>query len=156
MNKIKNNYRKAVFVVAYAKNYYKKIEYLLLKRKLHWVGWEFPKGGIEKGEEPIETAKRELIEESGLQPLRIIPFHLRGEYKYKKILPDRPKIIGQNYILFAAEVNKAEVKFDKREHSGFVWANFKQSKKKLTWPNQRKSLRIVNRYLINKKIKIKN
>jgi len=45
----KGKYRKAVFVLLYSKTK-KWIEYLLLKRKLHWKGWEFPKGKIEPGE----------------------------------------------------------------------------------------------------------
>ena len=44
-----NNYRKSVFIVVYRKTE-KGILYLILKRKLHWVGWEFPKGGIEPEE----------------------------------------------------------------------------------------------------------
>ena len=36
-----------------------------MKRKKHWVGWEFPKGGVDKGESPRETAIRETKEECG-------------------------------------------------------------------------------------------
>ena len=49
-------YRKAVFIVTYLKTK-KGIKYLILKRKLHWVGWEFPKGGLEKKEKKIQGAK---------------------------------------------------------------------------------------------------
>ena len=56
---LKSKYRKAVFVVGYAKTQ-KGIEYILLKRKLHWKGWEFPKGKIDEGENKLETARREL------------------------------------------------------------------------------------------------
>jgi len=47
----KETYRKAVFVVVYRETKTgKDRKYLILKRKLHWKGWEFPKGGLEKGE----------------------------------------------------------------------------------------------------------
>jgi ADP-ribose pyrophosphatase YjhB (NUDIX family) len=66
---VKQKYRLAVFIVVYrrTKNFFgnKKIKYLLLKRKKHWVGWEFPKGGVDKGESPRETAIRETKEECG-------------------------------------------------------------------------------------------
>lgn len=43
-------------------------EVLCLKQYRHAVGgweWELPAGGIEKGESPLKTAQRELIEETG-------------------------------------------------------------------------------------------
>ncbi len=43
-------------------------EVLCLKQYRHAIGsweWELPAGGVEKGEEPLKTAQRELIEETG-------------------------------------------------------------------------------------------
>jgi hypothetical protein len=43
---VKEKYRKAVFIVVYrrTKNIFnKQNKLLILKRKLHWAGWEFPK-----------------------------------------------------------------------------------------------------------------
>ncbi len=34
---------------------------------LHRYSWEIPEGGCPEGEEPLETAKRELLEEMGLE-----------------------------------------------------------------------------------------
>ena len=39
-------FRNAIFAVAYSREG-DNIKYLLLKRKKHWIGWEFPKGGID-------------------------------------------------------------------------------------------------------------
>lgn len=142
-------YRKAVFVVVYSKTE-KEIEYLILKRKLHWNGWEFPKGGLEGLKEIIFTknaVKRELREETGLNPIKIIKFSVKGRYKYNKQLKDRPGIIGQEFILYAAEVKKQKIKIDALEHSDYKWALFKEALKKLTWQNQKKCLKIVNSYL---------
>ena len=153
-------YRKAVFVLGYAKTNssrsgrVKGIEYLLLKRKLHWKGWEFPKGKIEKGEKKAETAKRELKEERGLSPVgrKIKKFNFSGKYKYKKILPDRPQYIGQTFSLFSAEVKKGgKITLDPKEHNGHKWVDFSKALKMLKWSNQKKSLRMVNYWLTKRK-----
>ena len=143
----KQIYRKAVFIVVYRINQEtKKPEYILLKRKLHWKGWEFPKGGIDKNETILQTVKRETKEETGFKPMKIINFNIKVKYKYAKILKDRPSVIGQTYHLLAAEINPKDnkIKMDTTEHSSFIWLPFKEAIKKLTWNNQKKALRIVN------------
>ena len=98
--KIRKGYRKSVFLVIYfIKN--KKIEYLILRRKLHWIGWEFPKGGINFFESEKHAVKRELNEETGLTAVKIKRFENSEKYKYKKKFLDRPGIIGQKYQLYA-------------------------------------------------------
>lgn len=142
-------YRKAIFAVVYSRTP-KGIEYLILKRKKHWRGWEFTKGKIEGFELKRKAVKREVKEETGLQVLKIKKFNVSGSYKYNKKLKDRPRIIGQTYHLFAVEVKKGKVKLDKLEHSDYKWLKFDEAIKKLTWPNQKKCLKIVNGWL-NKK-----
>ena len=140
-------YRQGIFIVAYAieKN---KIYYLILKRKLHWSGWEFPKGGKESSESYDKGIRREIFEETWKKPLKIINLNINGKYKYKKKLKDRPEIIGQTYKLYAAEIKKEGIKIDKIEHSNYKWLDFKKAVGKLTWENQRKCLKIVNNFLI--------
>ena len=144
----KGRYRKAVFIVTYS-NIEDKIYYLILKRKLHWKGWEFPKGGMKFFETKKHAVKREIKEETGLKILKINKFNLKGKYRYNREFKDRPKIIGQNYTLFAVKTKKGKVKLDKLEHSGYKWMNFNEAMKKLTWKNQKKCLKVVNAYLLH-------
>lgn len=154
----KRGYRPAVFIVVYRK--YKlpsllrlqttkkeEIRYLILKRKKHWKGWEFPKGGIDAGEKMMTTAKRECIEESGLKPKALKKFQVSGKYNYKRKFKDRPGYIGQTYSLFAAEVGFTKTKIDKKEHSAYLWLPFELAVKKLKHNNQKKCLRIVHTWL---------
>jgi 8-oxo-dGTP pyrophosphatase MutT (NUDIX family) len=149
--KQKGKYRKAVFCVGYAKTK-KGIRYLLLKRKLHWRGWEFPKGKIEWYEvfKKGKTALREFKEETGLEPKRktLKKQVYWGKYLYKKPLKDRPGKIGQTFSLYSVEVPYSKkIKLDKKEHAGFKWVSFKQALKLLTWKNQKDSLKIVDNWL---------
>ena len=144
----KGKYRKAVFIVTYS-FVDGKIKYLILKRKKHWTGWEFPKGGAEFFETRNRAVKREVKEETGLKILKIKKFKVYGRYDYDKEYPDRKGIIGQDFLLYAAGVENSKVKIDKREHSDFKWMNFSDAMKKLTWKNQKECLRIVNDYLEN-------
>ena len=146
LNQSKMKQRKAVFIVVGSiKN--NKPEYLILKRKLHWKGWEFPKGGVEFLETKKMAVKRELFEETGLRSIRIKKFSFSGSYDYEKSLPDRKGFIGQEFSLYFAEVEKSKVKIDKKEHSGFRWVSFPVAFKSLEWPNQKISLKIVNDWL---------
>ena len=111
-------YRRAVFIVVY-KRLEDKILYFILKRKLHWIGWEFPKGGVEEDEKEIEAVKRETKEESGLKIVKIKKFNFYGNYRYKNKIPSREGIIGQTYSLFACEVAPGKAIIDRKEHSEY-------------------------------------
>ena len=167
MKKIQK-FRKAVFIVVYRKeNAHKsnisgttkskkkkdfvgdKIKYLILKRKLHWRGWEFPKGGKKFLESDKNAVKREIFEETGKIPFNIKKFNITGRYKYSKKLADRKDFAGQTYRLYSAEIKNEKIKIDKVEHSSCKWVNFKEATRKLTYNNQRKCLKIVNSYLLN-------
>ena len=141
-------YRPGIFIITYRKEK-DKILYLILKRKIHWTGWEFPKGGIEKNEDEEKAVYRELCEETGLATNKLISFKEKGKYEYKPKLEDRKEYHGQTWKLYACQVKGSKVRFDKTEHSGYKWLNFKQAEKILTWQNQKKCLKIVNKFLSN-------
>ena len=141
-----SKYRQAVFVVTYSKTN-EGIKYLILKRKFHWRGWEFPKGGIQDNESKRTTVRREILEETGEKTLKVKRFNFHGKYNYKKKFPERKDFIGQAYSLYAAEIKYGKVKIDKMEHSTYVWLSFDEAVKKVTFRNQKKSLEIVNKWL---------
>ncbi|MBS3066856.1 NUDIX domain-containing protein [Candidatus Pacearchaeota archaeon] len=143
----KTPYRKALFIVAY-RMINNNIKYLILKRKLHWKGWEFPKGGVELFETKKMGVKREIVEETSLTPKIITNHKTCGKYDYKKNLPDRP-YKGQSYQLYSVELEQGSVKVDHREHSSYLWLPYEKAIKKLTWSNQKECLKIVNNSLVN-------
>ena len=136
------NYRKTVFIVVY-RFVHKQRRYLILKRKLHWRGYEFPKGGIEDGEIELDAVKREVKEETGLKIKKIINHNIGGKYDYTKNLLDRKGIHGQTYSLYSVEVADGEVVIDKHEHSGFQWLNYVDAIKTLSYSDQKECLKLV-------------
>ena len=62
--------------------------------------WDFPKGGIEKGEDIIDAAKREIYEEAGIKKLTLIK--TLPNYK-RRAANDNPVIIDTYMFLFKSE-----------------------------------------------------
>lgn len=148
----KGKYRKAVFSLVYS-IVDGKPEYIILKRKKHWKGWEFPKGKIEKGENKIQTVRRETKEETGLKAVKIKRFHISGLYRYKKFLKDRPGVVGQTYTLYSTLVKKGngKIKVDSIEHYYGKWVGFSEAYNILTWVDQKRCLKIVDKWLNKRK-----
>lgn len=93
---------------------------LLWARRIGQDAWQFPQGGIRRGETPEEAMYRELYEELGLEPddVTIVGF-TRGWLRYR--LPkhlvrhrSRPLCIGQKQIWFALRLvaNETDVRLD--------------------------------------------
>lgn len=135
-------FRKGVFCVVYFGK-----RYLLLHRKLHWKGWEFPKGGLLAREKEIHAVVREIKEETGLKIISIKKLGLKNKFIYDKKTQQERKAKGFDYVLFACEVSRRKVRISKREHDGFRWLQYSKALRLLTWANQKKSLKIVHKSL---------
>jgi 8-oxo-dGTP pyrophosphatase MutT (NUDIX family) len=94
------------------------VKFLLLYRRGNY--WNFPKGHFKPGERSIDTALRELEEETGIKKseLRIVPNFRAYERFYFRVGNEG---IYDTVILFLAETHKADIRIVPREHSGFGW-----------------------------------
>lgn len=133
-------YRKGIVCVTYAKP----LRYLILHRKLHWHGWEIPKGGSLARERIENTVIREIKEETGLKAISCKRFPVKGAFIYDKKTQRERKVKGFSYRLFACEVKKGKIRVSK-EHDDYRWCTYGEAMKLLTWPNQKRYLRIVNK-----------
>jgi 8-oxo-dGTP pyrophosphatase MutT (NUDIX family) len=99
--------------------------------------WDFPKGHVEKGEDEIQTALRELKEETGIDKVKIIDdFHhlisynlLRGE-----------ETILKEVVFFLGITNQEKVSISS-EHQSFVWLQYESAYERLTYDNAKKTLK---------------
>ncbi|MHA1229552.1 MAG: bis(5'-nucleosyl)-tetraphosphatase [Candidatus Helarchaeota archaeon] len=111
------------------------IRYLLLKHTETY--WSFPKGNIEKGESLIETVKREIKEETGINDLKFVK-NFKETIQYFYFL-NNVKIF-KKVIFFLAETNTNDVKIS-YEHIGYKWATYSEALKLLSYDNMKKILK---------------
>jgi 8-oxo-dGTP pyrophosphatase MutT (NUDIX family) len=131
-------FRKGVSLVVYRKEK-DKILYLVLKRKLRWTGYEFAKGGKLKGESYVNTIKRELKEETGLKPIKIIKLKEKLKFNYPK--KDQAVFHKKGFIAncYLVEVGSKKVKL-RKEHSSYKWLSYKDTKNTLTFKDTKRIL----------------
>lgn len=105
--------------------------------------WDFPKGHIEKGEKPKDTAKREVEEETGLKDIKFVNGF---EETMKYFFNWQGKRVLKFVTFFLAKANEKNVKIS-FEHIGFEWLPFEEALKRLTFNNARELLKKANSFL---------
>ena len=109
-------------------------ELLLCKRK-GMNSWQFPQGGIDKNEDPLRAAKRELFEEVGISS-KYVELIKSSNYWYKYNVParNRRKIFvnkkfkgqKQKWFLFKLKEN-TQISFENdpdNEFENFKWVSY--------------------------------
>ncbi|MCS7145184.1 MAG: NUDIX domain-containing protein [Nitrososphaerota archaeon] len=90
--------------------------------------WDFPKGGIEEGESEVETALREIKEETNLRDVRIVEGFKRViSYTYKS-----DETVYKTVIFFLGHTNEFQVILSK-EHKAYAWLKYKDALSQLTF-----------------------
>lgn len=117
------------------------IEYLLL----HYEAghWDFPKGAIEEGETELDTVRREVWEETGLDNIEIIKdFRKEIEYNYRKL----GELVRKRVVFYLAKSNTKEVRLS-YEHKNYIWLDYSRAMKRLTFRTARNVLEAAHTYL---------
>lgn len=108
---------------------------LWTKRTQQGDSWQFPQGGIDKGESPLEALYRELYEEVGLQKDQVnlvsqtqswLRYHIPDHLIRKR---QKPRCIGQKQKWFLLELRCSadEIRFDcgeKPEFTEWKWVSY--------------------------------
>jgi len=113
--------------------------------------WEFPKGLIEKQEDALSAASREMWEETGIREWEIIPgFKKVLKYFYRR----NGDLIGKTVTYFLARVKSQSVTLS-RESKAHQWLTLKEALSRIKHKNIRELLLDAERYVEPEKSKAK-
>jgi 8-oxo-dGTP pyrophosphatase MutT (NUDIX family) len=115
--------------------------YLLLNYGRHW---DYAKGHVEAGETDLEAAVRELREETGLAPPRVVEgFTHEVEYDFRS---SRHGAIRKKVIFFLGETHASKVILSE-EHVGAEFLSYDNAMARLTYPTAREVLLAAEAHL---------
>lgn len=119
-------------------------KFLLLKDG--FGNWDFPKGGLDKGESGLDAAKRETQEETGIKNFKIVPgFKETLKYFIKWASPTgkaEPKFV----VYFLGKTKSANVKLS-WEHKAFTWLDYKSALRMMKFKNGKDLLKKANKFI---------
>lgn len=105
--------------------------------------WDFVKGKMEKGENPLDTVIREAKEETGISDLNFVEgFEENIEYDFQF----EGELIHKKVVFYLAKTNTEKITIS-HEHLDFVWLDYKSAFEKITYQNAKSVLSKANQLL---------
>ncbi|MGA1284003.1 MAG: bis(5'-nucleosyl)-tetraphosphatase [Prochlorothrix sp.] len=113
---------------------------LILHQKGHWA---FPKGHADPGETPLDTARREVEEETGLTDLSVVP---GAEFVEHYEFTQGTEQISKTVTYFLAQVQASpdgrpsSVTLQEAEVAQYRWCSAAEAQELITFPANRQVL----------------
>ena len=114
------------------------VYYLLIKNRSKNIG--FPKGHVEMDETELDTAAREIFEETNVKV--VIDKNFRISYNYTVSF-----FIKKQAVYYVAEIVGGDIKVPEEEILDYSFVPFDEAVKLLSYPNEKRILRSANQYI---------
>lgn len=120
-------------------------EYLLLR---YGAGnWGFPKGHLEEGENDLQAAQREVMEETGIpiEAQALVPgFEDDTDYRFR-----RGRILVEKDVrFFLVQSQTRDIKIS-HEHSGYEWLPYGTALERVSFEGPRRILQAAHSFLMD-------
>ena len=106
--------------------------------------WDLAKGHVEEGESEMETARRELEEETGISNVNFLDGY-REQISYEYYRPGG-KLSNKEVIFFLAKTRDENIELS-HEHQNSVWLEYKAALDRLTFDNAKQLLEKAEKFL---------
>jgi dATP pyrophosphohydrolase len=121
-------------------------EYLLLRRareeKVYPGMWQIVTGKIREGETAVRAARREVLEETRISPLRFWVLPHTGTFY------DPGKDAMHVSPFFVAQVPDDVEPMLSAEHAEYRWLSVTEAMRLLVWPGQREGVMVAHEYIL--------
>lgn len=113
--------------------------YKVLLIQHHWGHRSFPKGQMKPQETPLQTAKREVFEETWLSDIEVIP-HVYFDHYYS--FSDRQGgLVHKRVGFFVGEVYSPTIVLQKEELKNYCWQEVDRALEILTFESDKNILK---------------
>ena len=113
--------------------------FLLIKNKRS-SHWGFPKGHIEEGETEEDTARREVLEETGLH------IKLYGGFRHKSEYTIRNRV-EKSVSIFLASTEDVQTIIQPEEIEDYIWLGYDAAMNTLNYSNDKDILALAQKYI---------
>jgi bis(5'-nucleosidyl)-tetraphosphatase len=141
--KVRHQRHKSAGVIVYRRAGDQCFFLLVLSKLTKRALWEFPKGGVEKGETLVQAALRELSEETGILENEVVlvpDFQRTEDYRFTAGDDGERTLIHKQVTYFLGETNKSAVTLSAKESSEFAWLSLEDALKRVRYTKRKKLL----------------